>query len=102
MNPVLQRDAARERANHFRTVQAIFKRNVAGQSMDVGLRLVREAIADPPVELSGLRVEKVLMAVRAVGIEKANAYLRKAHLSPNRKLRDLTDNERARLELVLR
>lgn len=99
---IAQRDAALERANHFRTVQRIFKENVAECPPETGLLLVREIITDPPTELAGLRVEKALMAVHTIGMHRAAAILRKAHISPQRRLRDLTDNELARLAAVLR
>lgn len=98
---ITDRDAARLLANRYRSVQKMFKQNIAKHPADVGLSMVREAIVDPPAELSGMRIEKVLMAVRRVGLDKSAAILRKAHISPTRKLRDLTDNERERLSRIL-
>ena len=102
MNAVLQRDTALRRANQVRSVNATLKRNIAAQDFDTGKLMVREAIGNPPVELKSVRVYDLLCSLRKVGSFKADRYLRRANVSPRRRIGELTDHERMRLDLVLR
>jgi hypothetical protein len=102
MNPVIQRETALRRANEVRSITAALKRSVAGQDSAMGKLMVREAIGNPPAELSTLRVHALLRSISGIAEKKTDRLMKRANVSPRRRLGELTDHERMRMDLVLR
>lgn len=102
MHNTEQSRAALARANECRMLKAAFKRSVAEQDRAMGKLMVREAISDPPAEFARTNVDELLRSIRSIGREKARSILVWADLSPRRRIGELTDNERSRLDEALR
>ena len=88
-----QRRAALARAMEVRTAAARLKRR-----MRAGRVTLHDAMLDPTSQV--LSVETLLEAMPGVGPMRIGRILRRAQLSPRRRVRELNDHQRARLEQV--
>lgn len=96
-----QRTLALRAGNERRLYQARFKRELRSLDRDEARERVCAVLVGPPDELGAMRVEAVLTLIHRIGWQKATAICRRAGVHPQRRLRDLTDNERGRLCRVL-
>lgn len=102
MDHATQCKAALKQANEVRSITAALKRSVAGQDSATGKLMVREAIGNPPAELSTVRVHALVRSINRIGERKTDTLMKRANVSPRRRLGELTAHERMRMDLVLR
>lgn len=84
-----QRQEALRRANRIRTTRARLK-----QAIKEGHVPVAPLLADPPEDLSTMRVYELLLAVPKLGEVKAGAMLARARVSPSKTLGGLSERQR--------
>lgn len=75
---------------------------VAAQDRRVALAEVADVLELPPTWIGSWRLERVLRAVRSVGVEQARSLLRRCAIDERARGRDLTPYERAVLVSELR
>ena len=105
MTVLPQHMQALQTANVKRTKMAALKREIAALSSREGAALVADIVendADDDVR-GGVRIRPLLVSVTGIGDEMAGVCLRKAGVSYyEKRLRDLTDRQRAAVALQLR
>lgn len=91
-----QRASALAHANAIRSARAQWKRDVRTRQADPVA-----VVLDPPAEFESMRVLEVLLAMPKVGRVKADVMLRRAGVSPSKRLGGLTVRQRAQLVALL-
>jgi hypothetical protein len=96
-----QRLAALEKANLVRAERAALLGELAELDMQSGLARVSEWLGDPPSCLESMRLLLLLRHCTRVGDRKAETLRRKAGVSRDPRIGDLTRRERLSLQVVL-
>lgn len=89
--------AALERADEARINGAAYKRQIASLSFSEGLLAVARMLIDPPRRAGSIPVDALLRSVHRLGRVKSTEILRRAEVSPLKRVRELTPADRYRL-----
>lgn len=89
--------AALERADEARINGAAYKRQIASLGFSEGLQALAVMLIDPPARAGSIPVDALLRSVHRLGRVKSATILRRAGISPVKRVRELTDAERSRL-----
>lgn len=99
-----QRTEALAFANHVRIAAARLKEDIAARSEADGRIMVADLLSGPVTGPAGhLKINRLLLSIDRVGDQQLRMILRYAGVyNPEKRVRDLTDRQRATLAEVLR